>query len=79
MELFIFVVGAYSIDVSEVDAEVVFGFCGGGVSDEFVVALVWGEGGLDCGGLSVVRIWVDVVGVILWWVECDARYCSVGF
>ena len=40
MELFIFVVGAYSIDVSEVDAEVVFAFCGGDVSYEFVVAWV---------------------------------------
>ena len=60
MKVFIFVVGTYSIDVGEVDAEVVFGFCGGDISNEFVVVWVCGEGGLDCGGL------VGVVGKMLW-------------
>ena len=60
VKVFVFVVGAYSIDVGEVDAEIVFGFCGGDVSDKFVVVWVCGEGGLGCGSL------VGVVGEVLW-------------
>ena len=40
VKVFVFVVGAYSIDVGEVDAEMVFGFCGGDIFDEIVIT--WG-------------------------------------